>query len=207
MTPRTTLATQLLAPGVEMAGSGTCAAGRIRRARLLWIALLVVPARPSAAPVLTPDVWAARRGRAPPAAASRPQEVKAQLLRRAWVHRRGRKAVELDAHLPPLALLQVPLGKHQRGGVAARWTRRRLWPHYCGSVWPTPSPTGNWRGERMWVNPPPRLLLEFVYFPQRSLALAPALICAPCERGLPLLKWHSRSGQAHDIRVNISIYT
>jgi len=58
---------------------------------------------------------------------------------------------------------------------------------------------GNWRGERMWVNPPPRLLLEFVHFPQRSLALAPALICAPCERGLPLLKWHSRSGQAHDI--------
>jgi len=89
MTLCTTLATQLSAPGVEMAGSGTCAAGRIRRARLLWIALLVDPARPSAAPVLTPDVWAARRGRAPPAAASRPQEVKAQLLRRAWVHRRA----------------------------------------------------------------------------------------------------------------------
>jgi len=44
---------------------------------LLWIALLVDPARPAAAPVLTPDMWAARCGRAPPAAASRPQEVKA----------------------------------------------------------------------------------------------------------------------------------
>jgi len=116
MTPCTTPATQLSAPGVEMAGSGTCAAGRIQRARLLWIALLGDPARPAAASLLTSDVWAARRGRAPPAAASRPREVKAQLLRRAWVHRRGRKAVKLDAHLPPLALLQVPLGQHQRGG-------------------------------------------------------------------------------------------
>jgi len=52
----------------------------------------------------------------------------------------------------------------------------------------------------MWVNPPPRLLLKLVQFPQRSLAPAPALICAPCERGLPLLKWHSRPGQAQDIR-------
>jgi len=76
MTPRTTPATQLSAPGVEMAGSsGTCAAERIRRVRLLWIALLVDSAWPAAAPVLTPDVWAVRRGRAPPAAASRPHGV------------------------------------------------------------------------------------------------------------------------------------
>jgi len=109
MTPCTTPATQLSAPGVETAGSGTCAAGRIQRARLLWIALLGDPARPAAAPVLTSDVWAARRRPRPsrgrqPAAGSK----SVAAAPRTWVHRRGRKAVELDAHLPPFALLQVP---------------------------------------------------------------------------------------------------
>ena len=41
--------------------------------------------------------------------------VYAQLLRRVLVHRRGRKAVQLDAHRPPLALaLKVLLGQHRR---------------------------------------------------------------------------------------------
>jgi len=41
--------------------------------------------------------------------------VYAQLLRCVWVHRRGRKAVQLDAHRPLLALaLQVLLGQHRR---------------------------------------------------------------------------------------------
>jgi len=134
MTPRTTLATQLSAPGVEMAGSGTCAAGRIRRARLLWIALLVDPARPSAAPVLTPDVWAARRGRAPPVAASRPQEVKAQLLRRA--HGCTAAAGRLLSWTLTCRLWHCCRCRSRSisAGGAARWTRRRLWPHYCGSV-------------------------------------------------------------------------
>jgi len=50
MTPRTTLATQLLAPGVEMTGSGTCAAGRIQRARL-------VKGEPASGPPALPTVF------------------------------------------------------------------------------------------------------------------------------------------------------
>jgi len=41
--------------------------------------------------------------------------VYAQLLRRVLVHRRGQKAIQLDAHRPPLALaLKVLLGQHRR---------------------------------------------------------------------------------------------